>query len=245
MHHRMTVLRLHNGELIVHSPIEFSAPLHNALLDLGRPKWFIAPSRFHDLFWPNWFRAVPGASFVAAAGVRHDHPDLPFTGVLASGDNHWDGEVIPVPIRGMPKINEVALLHPPSGSLLVADLIFNLDAAAQNFLGRVFLKANGLYEKAGISRLFRSSIKDRAAFVDSMDEIQSHRFGRVILGHGANLGGGNQALHSALMGAGFTPARSAHANLPREAVRNNHALRFSFDFAAVLCLSKRVLAAHP
>ncbi|HEX7861925.1 MAG TPA: DUF4336 domain-containing protein [Verrucomicrobiae bacterium] len=211
MDHRLTVLRLHNGELVVHSPIEFSAPLHKALLEVGRPKWFIAPSRFHDMFWPNWFRAFPNARFVAAPGVREDHPDLPFTDVLAGGANYWEDELVLLPIGGMPKINEVALLHPASRSLLIADLIFNLDAAAQNLLGRLFLKANGIFQTAGISRIFRSYIKDRAAFVDSIDEIQSHSFERIILGHGGNLAG-NEALQGALSAAGFADGKSLPAN---------------------------------
>ena len=213
MDHRMTVLRLQNGELVVHSPIEFSAAFHNALLELGRPKWFVAPSRFHDMFWPNWFRAFPNARFVAAPGVNEDHSNLPFNDELGTGSDFWGGELVAVPIRGMPKINEVALIHQASRSLIVADLIFNLDATAQNFIGRLFLKANGLYQKPGVSRIFRSYIKDRDAFTQSIGEIQSHTFDRIIIGHGANIARSEELQH-VLSEAGF--AKNSRPNRTRE-----------------------------
>ena len=206
MDHRMTVVRLANGELLVHSPIEYSAELKSSLLELGEPRWFVAPSRFHDMFWPQWFGAFPKARFVAAPGVKQDHRELPFSDVLEENTNLWDGEISVLEIRGAPKLNEVALLHAPSRSLIVADLVFNIDATAQNALGRLFLRANGIYRKPGISRIYRSCIKERSAFIQSLQQIQSHPFDRLIIGHGPNLGG-NDVLHRALQEAGLAEAR--------------------------------------
>ena len=202
MDHRMTVVRLSDGGLLVHSPIEYSKELGDSLRELGEPRWFIAPSRFHDLYWPQWFGAFPKAQFVAARGVKQDHPELPFRDVLEENTNLWDGEICALEIRGAPKLNEIALLHAPSRSLIVADLIFNIDAIAQNALGRLILRINGIYRKAGISRIFRSHIKDRLAFIESLQKIQSHSFDRVIIGHGPILGG-NAVLEQALHEAGF------------------------------------------
>ena len=202
MDHRMTVVRLSNGELLVHSPIAYSDQLKKALQDLGKVQWFTAPSRFHDMYWPQWFAAFPRSNFVAVAGVKEDHPELPFTDLLGAESTIWGGELQILPIRGAPKLNEVALLHSPSRSLIVADLLFNIDAQAQNFLGRVFLKANGVYNRPGISRIFRSCVKDKAAFRESLQEIQQRQFDRIIIGHGPNLGG-NQVLAQAMLHIGI------------------------------------------
>lgn len=202
MDHRMTVLQLADGSLLVHSPIEFSQELRESLLNLGKPKWFVAPSRFHDLHWAEWFRAFPGGRFVAVAGMQQDHPDMPWTDVLVEGSALWDGELVPISLGGMPRVNEVVLWHPTSRSLLVADLIFNIDADAQNAFGKLFLRANGIYKKAGISRMFRAYIKDRSAFAESLRALQSHSFERMIIGHGPNLGG-NAELARAMAAAGF------------------------------------------
>ena len=123
MDHRMTVVRLTSGELLIHSPIEYTDALREVLLELGTPKWFVAPSRYHDMFWPKWFGAFPQARFVTVPGMREEHPDLPFSDLLTETSNFWDGELTPIPIRGMPRINEYVFLHFASRSLIVADLI--------------------------------------------------------------------------------------------------------------------------
>ncbi len=158
MDHRMTVVRLAGGELLVHSPVEYSKALEKAVREIGNVKWFVAPSRFHDLYWPRWFEAFPGSRFVAVRGMKEDHPELPFTDVIEEGAGFWDGEVVALPVRGTPKLNEFALLHPGSKSLIVADLLFNIDVRAQNFLGRLILKANGIYGRAGMWRIFRLEV---------------------------------------------------------------------------------------
>lgn len=189
MTHRMTILRLQSGGLLIHSPVQYHRPLRDAILALGSPKWFVAPSRFHDMYWLEWFGAFPQARFVTVPGMREEHPELPFAEVLTDHSNFWDGELIPISVRGMPKINEFIVLHPASRSLILADLIFNLDTDAQNALGRLFLRLNGLYRKPGISRIFRTFIKDKIAFRDSIQQILACDFDRMIIGHGPNLGG--------------------------------------------------------
>jgi hypothetical protein len=211
MDHRMTVVRLHSGELVIHSPLEYSSILHRAILEVGSPKWFVAPSRFHDLYWPQWFGGFPRAQFIAAPGIREDLPELPFSDVLGETANFWDGELLPLAIRGMPRVNEFALLHPASRSLIVADLMFNIDPAAQNAFGRLFLRLNGIYRKPGISRIIRACIKDKTAFCDSLQEILSHNFDRTIIGHGPNLGG-RAVLKEAAREAGLVTSTSTRCS---------------------------------
>jgi hypothetical protein len=202
MDHRMTVVRSANGKLLVHSPVEYSPEIGRALLELGSPEWFVAPSRFHDMYWPAWFQAFPQCRFAAVYGMTRDHSHLPFSDVLEDGFGFWDGEVQTLALGGIPRLNEVALLHHGSRSLLVADLLFNIDAKEQNVLGRLFLRLNGVYQKAGISRIFRSYIKDRKAFQESLLAVQERDFDRIIIGHGPNLGG-REVLAKAATEAGF------------------------------------------
>ena len=71
--HRMTVARLQTGELWIHSPVEFDAALASELERLGSPRHFIAPSRYHDLYWPGWFARFSDADFYAAPGLTDHH----------------------------------------------------------------------------------------------------------------------------------------------------------------------------
>ena len=187
--HRMTVMKLGSGELVVHSPVRWSEGLRDALLELGSPGWFVAPSRFHDLYWPEWFRAFPKARFAAVPGMAKEHPELPFTGVLTQESDFWGDELVALPVRGMPRLNEHVFLHGPSRSLIVADLVFNVDADAQNLMGKLILRLNAIYRRPGTSRIFRALIKDKTAFRESLQRILSHEFDRTIVGHGKNIGG--------------------------------------------------------
>lgn len=185
----MTVVRLSSGRLVIHSPIQFSEALRQSILDLGTPAWFVAPSRFHDLYWPEWFRSFPNARFAAVPGLTSEHPQLPFTDEVSGRSDFWDGELRAFPVRGMPRLNEHAFLHYPSRTLILADLIFNLDASPQNVVGKLFLRLNSIYRRAGISRIFRAFIKDRIAFRESMQDLLALPFDRIVIGHGKNLGG--------------------------------------------------------
>ena len=181
--HRMTVMKLRSGPLVIHSPVRWSEGLRDALLELGSPGWFIAPSRFHDLYWPEWFRAFPKARFVAVPGMAKDK--LPFTDV----EDFWGDELVALPVRGMPRLNEHVFVHGPSRSLIVADLVFNVDANAQNLMGKMILRLNAIYRRPGTSRIFRALIKDKGALRESLQRILSHEFDRTIVGHGKNIGG--------------------------------------------------------
>ena len=68
--HRMTVIRLGSGRLWVHSPVALDGEIRAGLDALGEVECFVAPSTFHDLYWPPWFAAYPQARFYAAPGVR-------------------------------------------------------------------------------------------------------------------------------------------------------------------------------
>lgn len=205
--HRMTVVKLSSGELVVHSPVKFSEALRSSLLELGPPTWFIAPSRFHDLYWPEWFQSFPKARFVAVAGLAEEHQNLPFTDVVSEKSNFWGDELVALPLNGMPRLNEHAFLHRPSRSLILADLVFNLDADAQNVVGRLILRLSSIYRKPGTSRIFRAFINDRTELNESLQRILSYDFDRTVLGHGKNIGGRGE-LESILQEAHLLPARS-------------------------------------
>ena len=183
--HRMTVVRLRDGGLWVHSPVECDDAVRGELARLGPVRHLIAPSRFHDLYWKEWFEHYPEATFYCAPGLKEEHPELRFHKVLSPDQREtWEDELPKVFVQGMPRLNEFVFLHRASRTLIVADLVFNLDAAQQNMLGKLFLKLNGIYDRAGCSRIFRSLIKDRAAFRASGEQILQLDFERLIPGHG-------------------------------------------------------------
>ena len=184
MDHRMTVVRMATGRLLLHSPVAWNPALAGALADLGEVETILAPSTFHDLYLSDWLVKYPAARFLAAPGVGKEHPDWRVDETIG---NHTfaasEGELEACVFKGVPKLNESVFLHRPTRSLIVADLAFNV-GTRQNPLARLFLRANGIYGKIASSRVFRLFIRDRAAFRDSLDEVLDWDFDRLIVGHG-------------------------------------------------------------
>jgi hypothetical protein len=196
--HRMTVVRLPDGGLWLHSPVEHSAVLAAQLSSLGPVRHIVAPNAVHDTYLEAWFAAFPAARFHSARGFAKYRPDLKFTDTLGDTPSPDWAEVLDQHlIRGMPRLNEVAFLHRSSRTLVLTDLVFNL-GPDMPFLSRVLLKMNGCYCRFGPSRLLKSTIKDRAALRRSLDHLLAWDFDRVVLSHGQNLEtGGRDALRAA------------------------------------------------
>ena len=58
---RMTVVRLDNGDLFLHSPIAYDAALAEELDTMGRVRHLVSPNRFHYAHIGEWSRAFPDA----------------------------------------------------------------------------------------------------------------------------------------------------------------------------------------
>ncbi|HUG10747.1 MAG TPA: DUF4336 domain-containing protein [Opitutaceae bacterium] len=195
--HRMTVVRLADGTLWIHSPVMWSRELDGEIRMLGEVRHFVAPNRMHDGFWPEWFDHFKGAQFSAAPGVVKEHPELPFSMKLADDRTGVPGGELQARLmRGMPLVNEVVFHHVPSRTLIVADLMFNLDPP--DLRSRLLLRLNGALGRPTPSRMFRMAIRDRAAFRESLEGVLLWDFDRVIVGHGENLvSGGRNVLREA------------------------------------------------
>ena len=80
---RMTVVRLSNGDLFLHSPIKFDEGLANKLLGLGTVRHLVSPNQFHYAHIGEWAKgfpnAVPWASPRVRERARARHVDVNFT----------------------------------------------------------------------------------------------------------------------------------------------------------------------
>ncbi len=197
--HRLTVARLADGSLWLHSPVAHSAALAEALIPLGRVAHIVAPNAIHDTYLEGWFAAYPQARFHGARGFAKFRPDLKFTDTLGdTPDPAWAVTFDQHGLRGIPRLNEVAFLHRASRTLILTDLIFNL-GPDMPFLSRLLLKLNDCDCKFGVSRLFKTTIKDRAALRRSVDQVLAWDFDAIVVSHGANIpSGGKPLLREAL-----------------------------------------------
>jgi len=94
---RMTVVRLSNGDLFLHSPVKFDGRLAKELHGLGMVRHLVSPNQFHYAHIGEWARAFSETISWASPRVRQRararHVDIEFTRDLdASAPEEWRGE---------------------------------------------------------------------------------------------------------------------------------------------------------
>ena len=66
---RMTVLRLSNGNILLHSPTRYTRATHDEIERLGAIRYLLAPNVAHWMFIADWQKAIPDAIVAAAPGL--------------------------------------------------------------------------------------------------------------------------------------------------------------------------------
>jgi hypothetical protein len=195
---RMTVARLSDGGLFVHSPVPLDAPARRELDAFGPVRAVVAPNRLHHLFVGAWREAHPDASVYGAPGLAEKRRDLAFDAVL--GDEAppaWAADLDQLVFRAIPLLNEVVFFHRASRTLVLTDIAFNV-RRADSWLTRAVLRLDGAYGRFGVSRIGRAVIRDRRAARAAIDRMLGWDFDRVIVAHGEVLErGGRDALREA------------------------------------------------
>lgn len=179
---RMVVVRT-GGALMLHSPVRIDDALAAELERLGEVRWLVAPCAFHHLYLRRASERWPRAEVLVVPGVSRKQPKLRIDGVLPEDrPTAWDGSLEVRMIGGMPRLNEVALLHRPSKTLLLADFLFNI-TEQQSVWGRTVLKLAGAYGGPVQSKLFRLLMKDREAVRATREAILEWDFDRITVCH--------------------------------------------------------------
>ena len=174
----VTVIRLASGELVIHSTAPFEPAQVEALEALGRPRWLVEATLFHDTYVAEGRRAFPNLPYLAPPGFPDSFESTP----LDPAPVEWGDELEVYPLAGMPKVREHLLYHRPTGTLIVADLFFNL---VPDTWTRLFFRAvSGIREFPAMSRLFRLMIRDREAFGRSLEPVRALPLERIIVAPG-------------------------------------------------------------
>lgn len=179
-----TVIRLSNGEVLVHS----AGPLreHNlaAIREMGEVKWLMEGSRLHDTFAQRLRAAFPQAQYLLPDGFPLTAEQLAPAGSLREVPAEWSDEIEIIPVEGMPRLAEHALLHRPSRTLVLTDLVFNLPWEPGEKIPFFLRWVSGLTAFPGTSRLVKMCVKDKAAVRASLERIVAADFEQIVVGHG-------------------------------------------------------------
>lgn len=180
---RMTVVRLDDGALWVHSPIEPTPALIESLDGLGPVRHVVAPNRSHHLFFDAFLHAFPDAQGVVSAGLAKKRPELarfPVIGATPASD--WKPQLVDVAIGGLPVLDETVWLHAPSATLIVTDLLCCFDSRHTG-LTALITKLLGVRGRLGMSRSIKFMVKDKADFAHSIRRLLAYDIERIVLAH--------------------------------------------------------------
>ncbi len=187
---RMTVVRLSNGDLFLHSPIKFDERLAKELRGLGRVRHLVSPNQFHYAHIGEWARAFPETIAWASPRVRRRararHVDVDFTRDLdVTAPEEWRREIDQLLFPGG-YFKEFIFFHKVSRTLILTDTIINieLDKIAEPW--RTATKLTGMYHPYG--QIFFGMrlplLAQRRKANAAIGKIQSWRPQRIVLSHG-------------------------------------------------------------
>ena len=124
---RMTLVRLDDGTLWVHSPCRIDDDLANRIKFLGRVTYIIAPGTFHHLYISDFQSYFPDAETFICPGLEKKREDINFDWILGNRPDHrWQAEFDQVAITAARLIAEVAFIHKSSKTLILVDLLENI-----------------------------------------------------------------------------------------------------------------------
>ncbi|OSJ33936.1 oxidoreductase [Bradyrhizobium japonicum] len=128
---RMVVVRLSNGDLVLHSPVRYSSDLRHQLERLGAIRYLLAPNIAHWMFLSEWQRELPQAKTFAARGLSARR-QVRAAGIRIDrelGDvtpEEWTADLETVAVDA-PMFCEIELFDERSRTLILTDLVQNLD----------------------------------------------------------------------------------------------------------------------
>lgn len=187
---RMTVIRLADG-LLLHSPTRFGPALLQELEQIGPVRHLVAPNPAHWISLPDWQAACPGAMTWAAPGLRR-RAQVRKSGVHLDQDlddqapAEWGGAIGLLTVPGGFGMQEATLFHRDTRTLVLTDLVVNLEApmlpAAVRPVARLLgtLAPDGM-PPAYLRGVFKLRRRAAAAAVEALLALEPER---VIFAHG-------------------------------------------------------------
>ncbi|MEO6950460.1 MAG: DUF4336 domain-containing protein [Polyangia bacterium] len=185
---RMTVVRLPDGGLWLHSPIAPSEALATEIGALGEVRWIVAPNRLHTSFTSAWHARFPAASVASvAAEPPWSGAPLPSTIDLAgSAPLPWAPSLATRVVHGS-LFSEAVFFHAASRTLILTDLIENFERSRITCLWlRALLAVTGPLDPHGTAPpdMRFSFRKQRAELRTVVQELIGWDPERVIIAHG-------------------------------------------------------------
>lgn len=183
---RMTIVRLTDGKVWLHSPVQFHADLAAEIEQIGPIHYLVAPNIYHHLFLRDWQEHYPDAALVGPMGLPKKRPDLSFAFLLdPSTTQPWASDIDSVVFTGSRAFDEHVFFHRPSRTAILTDLIVNIRPENQSWLGRRIAHIDGVaYPNGRTPLLYRLGMRDKAADARAVAAMLAWAPNQAIISHG-------------------------------------------------------------
>ncbi|MEO5754396.1 MAG: hypothetical protein ABIR38_06785 [Chthoniobacterales bacterium] len=177
----VTLLRLQNGQVIIHSTAPFAPEDVATISHFGRPAWMVDVTLAHDTFAKAARSAFPDLAYLAPEGFAKASGIE--TGLLLPPPPEWDGEIDVVALGGLRLVREHAFFHRSSRTLVLGDSLFQFPAETVGWPRFFVQRVMGLPRLVGISRFFRFMVRDRTLFARSLENLLELDFEQIVMAH--------------------------------------------------------------
>lgn len=185
---RMTVVKLSNGSVWVHSPVPASLDTLHHILTLGTVEYLVAGTPRHVWRLAEWHTLFPEAQLWrprnTPATLQKGH--LPYTGILGNTPPpDWSDDFDQLAFQGNPLGEEVIFFHRASGTVILDDLIqIHSPRKGHPFNNALLALVGVAAPQGGVSLDLRLTFIHRALARQSLDYLLSWDFDKLIIAHG-------------------------------------------------------------
>lgn len=181
---RMTVIRLSDGSLFLHSPVRLDQSLKQEFDKIGRVRFIVSPNNLHHLFLGDYFTEYPLARIYASPGLPEKRKDLKFQYSLHDmPEPEWQEDLHQTIFYGPSRLSEAVFCHCASGTLILADLIMYFDETSA-FLTKLMTRFFGIYKQPTPPMDFKINLSQKFQAKLSIEKILQWDFDKIILAHG-------------------------------------------------------------
>lgn len=187
---RMTVIRLADGSVLLVSPTPFDFELRAEIDKIGPIGHLLAPNTVHWSFMKPWQSHCPEAKCWTAPGLGR-RPAVARSGLRIDGEVRdtppaaWGGDIATVVLPGA-GFAEVELFHRPSRTLVLTDLVVNMETSklpAMMALGARLVGSAAPHGKAPVyARMVINARRESAS--KGAAQLLAFEPERVIFAHG-------------------------------------------------------------
>lgn len=180
----MTLARLEDGRVVIHSAIALDEPSMAEIEHWGRPAVLLVPNAYHRLDAPAYKARYPDLLVLCPRGGRAKVEEV----VAVDGDyDDFEGDpsVTLQYLEGVRKAEGAMIISSPSGATLVFnDAVFNLPHG-KGMAGFIFRYVTDSTGGPKVTRVFRwLALKDKGAFKNHLAQLaETPDLVRIIVSH--------------------------------------------------------------